>query len=230
MKTTPVLDRDMPEEQLLKLLGQRIYFGHQSVGYDIVRGLVDLCDSTPGLKKINILEIEDGAGIDGPGFYHSAIGRNRVPESKIEAFRERLESMSSSEELDVAFFKLCYVDIHELTNVEELFSHYVEAMAELKSRFMETIFVHVTVPLTVRPSGIRNSIKNLVKGDTANMARCRYNDLMTAHYAGFEPVFDLARIESTLSDGRRRFHSRGGLQYYSLVVNDNYTSLLFSCH
>ena len=53
-------------------------------------------------------------------------------------------------------------------------------------------FVHTTVPLTAAPSGIKQHLKVLVRGDD-NEARERYNDLVRGAYAD-DDLFDLSLI------------------------------------
>ena len=68
-----------------------------------------------------------------------------------------------------------------------------------------TTFVHVTLPLTTAQSGWKALAKRLVGrapyGTIENVRREQYNALMRRAYAGREPLFDLARIESTAPDG-----------------------------
>ncbi len=55
-----------------------------------------------------------------------------------------------------------------------------------------------------------------------NIKRNQYNQLLKEYYEGKEPVFDLAKIESTYPDGKRCTFEKDGKTYYSLV--SEYTS------
>jgi hypothetical protein len=85
-------------------------------------------------------------------------------------------------------------------------------------------FVHVTVPLTTEP-GLKEAAKNFVKrflgrprsSRLDNVRRARYNELLREAYAGREPLFDLARLESTRPDGTRQLFREDGRDYEALV-------------
>jgi lysophospholipase L1-like esterase len=63
----------------------------------------------------------------------------------------------------------------------------------------------VTLPLTTVQTGLKAFAKRLLGrapyGTVENVRREEYNELLRAAYAGREPLFDLARIESTAPDG-----------------------------
>ena len=50
--------RDVSDSALEKLSKKKIYFGHQSVGNNIVDGISDLMKENPGIK-LNILKTDD---------------------------------------------------------------------------------------------------------------------------------------------------------------------------
>jgi hypothetical protein len=123
--------------------------------------------------------------------------------------------------VDVAFHKYCYADILEATDVPAVFDHYQRTMARLRADCPEVVFVHVTVPLVRVQSGPRAWIKRLLgraPGRYAgDLARERFNQLMRGTYAGREPLYDLAAVESTGPDGRREVIRAGGRSGYALV-------------
>jgi hypothetical protein len=65
--------------------------------------------------------------------------------------------------------------------------------------------VHVTAPLTIVSGGLKASLKKLFGlapyGIIENMRREEYNTLLRQTYQGREPIFDLARVESTALNG-----------------------------
>ena len=50
-----------------------------------------------------------------------------------------------------------------------------------------------------------------------NIKRNQFNELLRKEYDGKAPIFDLARTESTLPDGKRSSFSKDGKNYYFMV-------------
>lgn len=50
-----------------------------------------------------------------------------------------------------------------------------------------------------------------------NALRTQYNDMLRAAYAGREPIFDLAAVESTRADGTREYGTSHGQPVYALA-------------
>lgn len=199
-------------------LAQRaVFFGHQSVGANLLEGIATLDREHPAWS----LRITDAAATRntrGPVFAHARLGKNGDPESKMQDFAQHLAS--APEPFDIAFFKFCYVDITSVTNVDRLFSDYERTMADLRERFPSTAFVHVTVPLTTIETGPKAWVKRLLgrpSTATHNRQRERYNHLLRMRYVGKEPVFDLALAESTMADGQTLTWVEHGTTFSSLV-------------
>ncbi len=213
---------DIPASAWEKLQKKKIYFGHQSVGNNIIKGLEEIGRKNPHLR-LNIVRIEKFAPLNAQGFYHSTIGKNDYPKSKIEAFSQAMDNEIGNT-ADIAFFKFCFVDITAKTNIEEVLNHYSKTMKKLQDKYPKVTFVHFTVPLLRRnkPS-LKSYIKKLIgKGDgffddSHNIARSKYNQLLREKYMGKEPLFDLAMVESTYDNGSRCAFSKDGQTYYSLV-------------
>jgi hypothetical protein len=186
-----------PSEALEKVSQRRVFFGHQSVGADIVRGLSEV---TGG--RLEIKESRAPEAFDTPAFVHTRIGTNAAPRSKVGDFEAALEPLGAR--VDVAFFKFCYVDFTARTDLEALFGEYQAAMARLRARFPEVSFAHVTVPLTVVQRGpkawLRTARGAAPAGALENAVRHRFNQRLRAASAG-EPLFDLAALEATGADG-----------------------------
>ena len=77
--------KDLPPSSWTKLSQKKIFFGHQSVGFNIIDGIEDLVKENPQIK-LNIVETSDVADFDAPLFAHSRVGKNKDPKSKIDAF------------------------------------------------------------------------------------------------------------------------------------------------
>lgn len=211
--------KDIPESIWKTLAEKKLYFGHQSVGLNILDGIRDLMTEN-SLIKLNIVETLDPADFDAPLFAHSTIGKNMYPQSKIDAFADVLEN-GIGERADVAFFKFCYLDFHSNTHVDEVFEQYKDTISYLQEKFPEVTWVHSTVPLTSQQTGPKAWVKKLLgkplRGYEYNIKRNRFNALIRAEYEGKDPIFDLAKIESTLPDGKRESFTRDGGTYYSLI-------------
>jgi hypothetical protein len=217
--------KDVPPSAWEKLAQKKIYFGHQSVGYNIIDGIKDVMKENPQIK-LNIVETSDPADFNSGVFAHSKVGKNVDPKSKTESFAEFVQQ-GIGNKADVTFFKFCYVDIDKNTNLKGLFEDYKTKMVQLEKDYPGVKFIHVTVPLKSIKTNWKTSIKELIgKGDMweydGNVERNEYNDLIKKEYSGKEPVFDLAALESTFSDGRRSSRNSGGKILYSLMPE--YTS------
>lgn len=202
-----------------KLSKQRIFFGHQSVGDNILAGLREVLATRPYIK----LHIQDRAELrtpTAPGLFHSYVGTNERPQSKNDAFagavRDKLHN-----NVDVAFFKYCYVDITPASDPARLFQTYRATMQELKRQNPQVRFIHITAPLTTIQNGWKATVKKLLgkapAGYADNAKRAEFNELMRNEYGGKEPLFDLAMLEATRADGSQVAYEHGGKRYISLA-------------
>lgn len=173
---------------LQRVAHERVFFGHQSVGAQILQGVKELA-----AKEGVPVFIKD-----------QFVPENGDPLRKLESFKA---SVGTGSKYDVALVKFCYVDINPDTDAAGLFDHYRQAMNELRAKNPRTVFVHATLPLTTVQTGPKAWVKLALGrspyGTVENVKRDEYNRLLRATYAGREPIFDLARIESTAPDGTR---------------------------
>lgn len=207
--------KSIPEDSWKKLAEKKVYFGHQSVGYNIVEGLEAIMKENPQIK-LDIVKIDKPAELSGPMFAHSTLGENNDPQSKINAFADYIEK-GIGNNADVAFFKFCYLDIHANTDIDKAFSDYKNTMDRLKKEYPKTRFIHVTVPLTTSGLTIKTLIKKIIGKPDNNIKRNQFNDKMLKEYGGKDPLFYLSDVESTYPDGRRSSFTIKGNVYYSLV-------------
>ena len=151
---------------------------------------------------------------------HSQIGHNTDPKSKLDMFY-RIATSGGAEKADIMFFKFCYVDFNSQTDVSALFEIYRNTLEQLKNKYVQTTFIHLTTPLTTIQSGIKAWIKKIVgrsvSGEAENIKRHEFNEMIRKAYLEKEPVFDLAKIESTFPDGRRATFNANKNTYYYLV-------------
>lgn len=211
--------KDVPASKWENLAQKKIYFGHQSVGFNIVDGIKDVMKENPQIK-LNIVETANESDFKVGLFAHSKVGENKDPKSKIDEFA-RLMDEELGNNTDIAFFKFCYIDMIAGTDVGTVFSDYKNTMLRLRNAFPKTTFVHVTVPVRIVQTGVRVWIKKVIGrpigGYDDNIKRNQFNELLRKEFRGKEPIFDLAKIESISPDGTRSAFSKDGETYYSLV-------------
>ena len=210
---------EVPDSAWKLLSEKRIFFGHQSVGDNIMAGIGDI-QSRDDRIKLKISKLEAATAIEEPGFYHSHIGRNEDPKSKVDDFAEKMEN-GLGHSADIAFFKFCYIDVNPSTDAASLFGYYQNTMESLKSKFPQTTFIHSTMPLVKLQDGPKAWIKSILgrplSGTSDNIKRDEYNRLLIAEYSGKEPIFDLAKAESTDPDGVRSVATKDGRSFPTLV-------------
>ncbi len=211
--------KDVSPELWNKLAQKRIYFGHQSVGFNIVDGIKDVMKEHPEVK-LNIVESADASDLKAGTFEHSRVGKNVDPKSKVEEFTKFVEQ-GIGKNADFSALKFCYVDVRADTNVKSVLKDYESFMSKVGNEFPKMTVVHFTVPLTRSKTTWKTIVKKLIGRKTweydDNIKRNEYNNMLLKKYEGREPVFDLAKIESTYPDGRRSTFTKDGKTYYSLV-------------
>ncbi len=214
---TPI--ESIPESLWKNLAEKRVFFGHQSVGRNLIEGIMDVMAERPEIK-LNIVESADLGSIEGAAFVHCNVGRNTQPNSKLTGFRQVLES-GGEQATDIALLKFCYVDIGRDSDAQEIFGSYHRAFSELGERFRDTTFVHFTVPIQSGPVGvkgvIKESIKPVVRRPTIvekNSVRQRYNEILRSSFLGRQPVFDIAGYEAIGPEGLMSYRISGSEKVY----------------
>lgn len=231
-KTTnfPIL-KDVPASKWEELSQKKIYFGHQSVGYNIITGINKIMAENPQIK-LNIVKTTDIKDFNGAVFAHDWIGENMNPQSKIEDFENILRN-GIGEKTDIAFMKFCYVDVTSRTDIEKVFEGYKITLSKLTKKYPETTFVHVTVPLTSKSTGLQalyRKAKNIIKKIIGkpvfdyrdNINRSRLNEMLRAEYDGQCPIFDLAKLEAGSIDGNISVFYKDGKKYITLTNEYTY--------
>lgn len=210
---------DALESDLRAVSAKRVFFGHQSVGRNILDGLEDLQRGL-GPPVVRIVELGSAGSPDDRGILlHGKVGQNERPATKCEDFRRILDQELQGR-IDVALFKFCYVDFNDTSDVPAIVDVYSRTMDDLKQRHPAVVFVHVTAPLRTvdRGPGVwsRELLGRRNRSKHANARRGEFNRLLQERYAG-EPVFDLAASMSTHADGRRESFRLDGAKYPALV-------------
>lgn len=220
-RTTPPLPTDMGFPGLAEA---KIFFGHQSVGYNIVEGASQLLGEARG-GGYDIVETRNPADAARPGLYHCTVGTNGAPLEKMADF-EAIMRGGFARSADIALMKLCYVDIDGTTDIETVFAAYEGAMLRLAADYPDVVFAWTTVPLTTVESGPKAAVKRIlgrpIRGEAENLARERYNRLVREHVPVNAPLLDLALFESTTPGGDRVAFHADDMTYYALY--GSYTS------
>lgn len=199
----------------------RVFFGHQSVGANLIDGVERAYDAKgmtpPGIIELSSRSSPPSTPHGGGFFAHSFIGANGDPVAKLEDFDTMLRS-GLAQEVDVAMMKFCYVDVTAGTDINALFDTYEKTLGALERDFPQVTFLHVTTPLMTAPR-LRSRLKSVLGGGSPgaadNAARERLNTLMRKACGG-DHLFDLAALESTAPDGSTVTGSHEGQTFYSL--------------
>ncbi len=190
-----VIDETLKAD-LETLRGARVFFGHQSVGANILAGLRSLAQEAG-------IEVAIGEG---------RVGENMQPLGKFEDFARHAESPDSDGQ-QMLLMKLCYVDFSPDTDAGALVQAYASAVERVRKARPEARIVHVTPPLCVRPGGLKPLLQRAlgrpVWEEQANARRMEFRERLLARFPG-EPVFDLSMLESTRPDGTREEYVVGG--------------------
>ena len=214
--------QEVPDSIWMKLSETKIYFGHQSVGNNIIAGIRELMKQYPKIQ-LDIIETNEANALGKGVLAHSRIGENLKPETKIGEF---LNSISNGlgKSADIVTMKFCYVDITKDRNIREMFEQYKNAIEQIKRDYPQLKIIHFTSPLTVSKTNWKTMIKKLLGKKNLweysdNIARNQFNMLIKRQYQDKDPVFDILQIESTRPDGSRQSFKFNQKTYYSLVAD-----------
>jgi lysophospholipase L1-like esterase len=187
---------------LQTLASQRILFGHQSVGDNLIDGLRLLAQEAQ--TPLNLQEVQSASQLTANAFAHTYVAENTQTLKKLSSFEQAMSAPAPG--LNLALMKFCYVDITAQTDVKHLFAQYQQTVAKIKARQPGIKVVHVTTPLTTVQTGWKATLKTLMGkapyGVLENLKREEYNQLLRQAYGSREPLFDLARAESHTADGK----------------------------
>lgn len=203
-------------KSLETLSTRTVYFGHQSVGYNIMDGVLDIHED-----KLNIVDLkrDEYKGHNGEAFIHGKIGKNFHPITKIESFEKNIASITPN----IAVIKFCFVDIDRDTDVKKLTDAYSSMSSRLKDKYPEVAFVHTTVPLTP-VGGIKGHLKAIIKvilgKEDSNIKRMRYNSFIRDSYKNSN-VFDIAKLESSYESGKTKSGNKKGESFEIMLDEYN---------
>ena len=202
-----------------KLSAKKIYFGHQSVGNNILDGIESIVKEYPSIK-LNIVQTTRASEFAGGIFAHSAIGENTKPQTKVDSFVENLDN-GIGDQADAAGMKFCYIDFNANTDVEKVFEDYKIGVEEIRKKYPLLKIFHITVPLLKVQSGPKAWVKKIIgrtlDGTKDNVKRLEFNMLLFETYDGKDPIFDLSAVQSTRPDGKRETFTLDGKTYFAMV-------------
>jgi len=220
-ETTALRPSDVKSD-LEVLAKSRVYFGHQSVGNNLLAGLTSLSAT----HNVPLRIVSAPAPDEAPGIVHAIVGRNREPQTKCDAFARFLTEQGTAR-WDAAILKFCYADMGEggEQNPNRVLDGYKAAVRSARTARPDLLIVHATMPLQSEGLGKRDAIRKFfgfgTSNDAHNVVRNKYNDLLRAEYAG-EPLIDLAWAESTRPDGTRTGFHRDGQFIYAMAREFTY--------
>lgn len=217
---------DQVKADLLTVSQSRVFFGHHSVGNNILKGVRGLADKAG--VPLRIEEVAAGGTVpEGPGLFHGKVGENLDPDAKIADFAGVLGAPGEAR-YDVATFKFCYVDLDEGSKERspgKLFERYANNMSAIEAAHPGVKILHATMPLMAEPPGKKTRVKRLLgmstETDAANVDRGEFNRLTRERYATND-LLDVARFEATRPDGSIAEFPAGGHETEMLALE--YTS------
>lgn len=164
-------------DQRDRIKNERVFFGHQSVGENIIAGAESLgFQFEAATSKDDYTQPKLGA---------AHLPANGEPLRKMANFETFVNAIGVA---DVAAMKLCWIDFTPDSDVNELQTTYVSTINDLIAKNPKTTFVHITPPLTTDAPNL-------------NRARIAYGNWMKSTYGSIAVVFDLGEVISTRPDG-----------------------------
>ncbi len=178
----------IPQSWLDRARNLNFYFGHQSVGNNLLSGLAELAQQSPQYYALTIAHGGNPSCFAAQhGIVDFPVGRNGDPVSKIDDFAAHLD-WCRGKAVDAAMMKICFVDINPQTNTDFLSNRYCRTMEELERTYPHTRIIWCTCPLVCNQN---NSARQAFNDNVRQFCRQRGKVL-----------FDLADIESHDSGGR----------------------------
>lgn len=200
-------------DEVAAVAKQRVFFGHQSVGGNILEGVAEVTGGA-----VRVVESRDAAALEAPGLVHALVGQNEAPLTKVADFEKAMEAVGPR--ADVAFYKFCYVDFDATTDVAALFEAYRGSLERIAAKYPTVTVVAMTAPLTTVQTGPKAWLKNAFGGgawgEKENVKRHAFNEKVREAFRG-KPLFDVARVEAVRPDGTTQSFTRDGVAVPALV-------------
>ncbi len=159
---------------------KKVFFGHQSVGQNLVDGARAI--------GFPFSRVEDGAAFSTASWGDAKIDKNGDPQRKVTSFRMLVGEKGIGAKVDVAAMKLCWIDFESGTDLPALLGKYDEAVQALRAANPKLQILHITPPLTTSDPSL-------------NERRWKFGRAMIDKYRTDGLVLDLAEIIATTDDG-----------------------------
>lgn len=181
------------------LRSKRIYFGHQSVGGNIIDGVEEILRLRPTIG-LRVARADRPDPFAEPGLVHGPIGTNGDVASKIVAF-EAMVTGPDAASLDMAMMKFCYADLTDLQGLERIEALYDRMVERIAAARPSLRVLHAAVPLTGIAPGVKGRVKRLIGRVplAANAMRALHGGDLTNRYG--DRVFQLGDSECLQRDG-----------------------------
>ena len=209
-----------------QLSRKKIYFGHRSVGNNIIDGIKNLIGENPQIK-LNITQPTDKIEKKNGFFMHSMIKQNASPKIIAIDYEQLQENLNGSS-FDIVLIR--FTPFYDETEMDGIFADYKQALNQLKNKYPNTIFIHGTYPLTRSKTTWKTWIKKIIGKKEIweydqNIKVNEFNNSLRKEYLGKDPFFDLARFQSTYPDGRRSTFTKEGKTYFHMVPDFTYDNV-----
>ncbi len=200
---------------------KKMLFGHASIGGQIVEGLRTLASQNPSRYAMTFKE--DPPALTSPALAFPYIGPNGNPFDKITRFKNKIESTDANGNvwgnvLDIAYFKFCYVDIGTNSDVNQIFTEYINSVKNLQAQYPNCQFIYFTVPLEGKLDYEYDMIQN--------KNRHQLNELIRNYVkqnGGY--LYDLADLEAYDDSGvYQTFEYQGATYPKAWFVPNNYAN------
>lgn len=181
------------------LRGKRIYFGHQSVGSNIIAGVEEILKRRPGIG-LRVAKADGPDRFAQPGLIHGPIGKNEDVEAKVRDF-EAIVTAPDAAALDMAMMKFCYADLKTAKDLDAIQLAY-DGMVDRVSTSRPTLrLLHLDVPLTGIAPGPKGRIKRLIGRVpiVENSLRARFAGSLRDRHP--DTLLSVAEAESKERDG-----------------------------
>jgi len=200
----------VPRARKLEVIASRaIFWGHRSVGENVLRGLQRLMLAYPQ-SGLAVLETDRPSRVRPGVLAHALIGPGDYnARNKIRAF-DSLMRGGMADAAQIAGVKLCFTDGDVQLDPAGVFMLYKETLEALKKRYPKVRFVHFTIPVT------------LYATEAENPSREVYNELLRR-----EPAFkgdgmlDIAAWECQDAAGRCIRDGKGNRMLRQEYTEDN---------
>ena len=203
---------------------RRLFFGHQSVGAQVLTGIGELASDLgrPDPVEVHLpadpipptggMVSDAYVGLNGDGFTKTR-GDHTVGEPTAEpSFAQRIVELQ--DDIDTAVLKFCYADLRPGSThyaigpytPTMLFNEYKTTFAGLEAAFPHITFIYATETI------VNVDDEDSING--ANALRMQFNQLIRAEYGDTGRLWDIALAESTDPDGDRYIDGDGSEYLY----------------